>query len=326
MENLNTKYLRDSLTPEELLLLRGQVESVSDTELGLLLQKGWDAAYIDESKVDDKKLKEVKNRIDANLTAEAPRRSTLHYLTRIAAVILLPVFILSTLYLYRENTIAASQEMVVATEKGEKANVTLPDGTKVILNSDSRLSYIPQAYNRDERRINFNGEGYFKVEHKKEVPFIIDAAGLRTKVIGTAFNLFAREQENFAELTLDEGRVSFESLLTKGMVQPNVNQKAILNKSTGRFEILSVNAREASAWKYNDLKFYNAKLPDVINAIENSYGTVIKITDGGIHSDDQFTGSIPSSDLMEALEIIERSYNLKVSMTENNITLEASKP
>lgn len=115
----------------------------------------------------------IDDRIDTDAAADkqASGRMFVRRVWQVAAAVLLPVLILTTIYFYRESRVTASGLMVVSTGAREKAQIVLSDGTRVVLNADSKLSYAPHLYNKDARRIEFEGEGYFEVSKDPERPF-----------------------------------------------------------------------------------------------------------------------------------------------------------
>lgn len=152
MNDLIRKYKKDELTSEELSELRGVLNSVENQELEELILDDWLQEDIDTSSVNDGQLQRIKGRIDLATDKKVNRFALLIHWTQIAAAVLLPVFVIISLYLYRENTILLSREIVVETGKAERAGVILPDGTTVSLNSESRLVYLPKSYNEKEDR------------------------------------------------------------------------------------------------------------------------------------------------------------------------------
>ncbi len=185
----------------------------------------------------------------------------------------------------------ASEEMIVTTAIGEKANIILPDGTRVKLNSDSRLSYIPKSYNKGMRQINFSGEGYFDVSKDKERPFKIDAEGLKVKVLGTKFNLSVRKDNENAELFLETGKVMFSSLLKNKAVILSPNQELTMNQTTGEISVKNVYHNVVSAWTRNEMIFRNAPFSLVVKSIEKTYNVKINLK---LKNDsmDLFTGAL----------------------------------
>lgn len=321
MDSLGNKYRKDTLTPSELQELRREINSMSDHELGEQMYQSWMNEDIDCTLADDARISKAKDKIDSAIGKKYSITYRLIRIGQIAAAILLPVFIILSAYLYNENIQETSDEMTVSTGKGERANVSLPDGTIISLNSDSKLSYLPKAYNREERNISFNGEGYFQVYKNKEVPFVINSKGLRIKVLGTTFNLYVRENAQKAELALEEGSVWLQSTKSSKNVTLYHNQKAILDQSTGNITVIEdENIKNSSAWRQGDMIFRNTPLSEVLRVLEESYGVTFK-TECKNCLTDKFTGTLPITNLNEVLEVIEKSYHLKTEISGKEIWL-----
>jgi transmembrane sensor len=321
MEALEEKYRNDNLTVRELSELREQTNASSDEQLEVSMLRHWMDDDIDTSNVSSDRILSLKGKIDEKLDMSHSSTPVWRRVIRIAAAVLLPVFILSTLYLYKENTQLASEEMHVKTGPGERANITLPDGTLVELNSESDLCYIPKTYNKSERQIRFDGEGFFTVSKDKERPFLIDAQGLKVRVLGTKFNLQVKKDRATAELALEEGSVSFTSIRTGENVTLVPNQKAVLNQGTGKITIQNgIEMEDAKAWELKEMIFRNEPLASVIKAIEKTYNVDIQI-DYSHCMTDLFTGTIPSNDIQEALEVLEKSYHFCATMRNKQIVI-----
>lgn len=322
MDKLENKYRKDELSPQELLELRHKVNSMTDSEIEQQMHEDWIFNEIDTSHVDDQQMKRVKSNIDKAIRRNPVVLSLFIRWGQIAAALLLPISMAWSIYLYHENNVLLSEEMIVSTARGERASITLPDGTIVSLNSESKLIYRTKDYNKKERKITFDGEGYFQVHKDKEVPFVITAKGLQVKVLGTIFNLSVREKNNTAELALLDGSVEILSIKTNKDVILQPNQRAILNQLTGDVTVLKENNMQyMSAWRFGDLVFHNTNLSHVLQSIEDNYAVVVTVNCANC-LDDTFTGTLPLTNLNEALEVLEKSYNMKVKMVNNEIHLE----
>lgn len=117
----------------------------------------------------------------------------------VAAVIFLMVA-------HRQSGARSGALSEIATSKGSKSNIKLPDGTEVWLNADSKLSY-PENFVGSTREVTLIGEAYFDVVHDTAHPFIIHAGKARILVLGTAFNVRNYPQEKSIETTLMRGKV-----------------------------------------------------------------------------------------------------------------------
>ena len=98
----------------------------------------------------------------------------------------------------------------IISPRGSKTQVLLPDGSKVWLNSESKIRYF-NNYNQSGREVILEGEGYFEVKKNPDKPFVVTASDIRIKALGTIFNIKAYPEENTIETTLVEGRLEVES-------------------------------------------------------------------------------------------------------------------
>lgn len=167
---------------------------------------------------------------------------------RIAASFLLPIAIgYSTFYFFHTN---AKPEPIAFNEitapLGSKTNITLGDGTKVWLNSGSKLK-IPQKFEGDFREVQLIGEAYFDVKKDAHRPFIVRTSKLNIKVLGTSFNVKAYPEEGTIETTLVNGLVtitkSSESLNSKNVTYLKPKQRATFVKESGKL-ILTESEKE----------------------------------------------------------------------------------
>lgn len=321
MDELQQKYRNDNLTPDELRRLREEVNSMSDDRLEDSLREAWESAEASSS--DAHRLDELKMRIDQRLFPSHRVVPLYWKVLRIAAAVLLPLFMIATVYLYQENTVLSQKDFVATTGKGEQVTISLPDGTQVTLNAESRLSYNLSNFNSDERRVAFDGEGYFRVAKNPSSPFSITAKGLKVSVLGTTFNLRARSADATAELSLEEGNVRFQSLKTGQDVILSPNQKAILDQINGTVTVEeSSYTTDASAWRRGELVFRNVPFAEVLEEIEEIYHVSIAIETEEIdYQDDLFTGVLSRTNINEVLEVIEHSYHLKATLKDGTIRL-----
>lgn len=291
--------------------------------------EAWMHDTVDTAAVDEDRLNRLKHKIHGQIHGQVRlQRTANHALTKwlqLVAAILLPVFVVTTWFLYRENNQLTTQEMLVSTGVGERANVTLPDGTRVQLNAQSKLTYAPVAYNKKNRQIHFDGEGYFQVAKNKECPFLIDAQGLAVKVLGTKFNLLARRNDQTAELILQEGSVSFTSLMTNDQVILKPEQKVVLNQQEGSMTLYNLkHVQDVAAWMRHKMVFRNIPLADVITAIEKQYQVEV-ITDSKRYLKETFTGTLSTTDINDDLQILEKSFHFKIMMKNKKIFISSKR-
>jgi transmembrane sensor len=307
MENLYTKYINDELSKEELDELKKDDFQKHSQQIEEAMFDEWTNSkeYVDLS---DEEIFKIKSHLDNAIENSVP----FYYKVALwAAAILLPIIIISSLYIYKDHVQSISETLTVVTHTGEKASVNLPDGTLVLLNSDSKLSYIPKVYNKDTRAISFDGEGYFNVAKDKKRPFIVNARKLNVQVLGTKFNLQIRENNKNAELFLESGTVQFTSLLKKQSVVLHPFQKLLMDQLTGEMSVKIETDNLSTAWRRNEIVFRNAPLESVVKCLGDAYGLKIKMN-FQCSPKDAFTGTLLTNDLNSDLEVLETTNDLKI--------------
>lgn len=294
---------------------REMVNNSTDEQLSTAMQAEWEHGILPESDIDDADLARIQDKIHQRINPHS--RSGTHYLLKwiqIAASILLPVCILGMAYMYHENKQYASVPMMkVTTGEGEQVSVTLPDGTKVCLNAFSELKYALQSFSQEQREVYFEGEGFYKVAKDKEHPFVIHSQGMEIKVLGTEFNIINRKNEQTAEVALINGSVQLTSLKSGKSYTMSPNEVAIINKNTGDMDIRHTeNIQDATAWKQKQIIIRDEPLNKVIKDLEKRYGVQIKLN---ASTSENFTGTLPTNNLDEALKIIAMSYHFNLKKT-----------
>ena len=93
-----------------------------------------------------------------------------------------------------------------STSYGERKEIRLPDGTQLILNSCSRVCY-PDRFADEERRVELEGEGYFRVYHNEKQPFIVNTRHFDVRVLGTCFNVKSYSSDEVVSVDVESGKV-----------------------------------------------------------------------------------------------------------------------
>lgn len=172
--------------------------------------------------------------------------------------------------------------------RGGQYMVTLSDGTKVWLNSESSLTY-PVVFGGAERRVMLKGEAYFEVSENKQRPFIAQTDHAAVHVLGTHFNIHAYKDEKNVKVTLMEGSVRLSAGAVKAMLVPG--EQGIVDTSRTGIETKKVNVNQVMAWKAGYFVFRNNTIQDIMRQIGRWYdvevvyeGKIPKGTFGGTYS------------------------------------------
>lgn len=211
-------------------------------------------------------------------------RQVLGVIQRAAAVLFIPVFLLSA-YLFIQQGQGNVRTLAVRTNPGVVSAFDLPDGSKVWLNANSELRY-PSDFNADTRTVELTGQGYFEVTKNAHKPFIVKAdKDYSVEVLGTSFNVSAYKDESMIETTLVEGSVKL-NVVSGGkrmtqMLKPN--EKAEYQKGAGKIKVFGVNTEYDTAWKNGEIIFRNHPMDKVLKTLEQRhYHVVFEVKDNEI--------------------------------------------
>jgi hypothetical protein len=163
---------------------------------------------------------------------------------------------------------------------GKRSDIILSDGTRVFLNSGSKLEF-PPVFGGKTREVILEGEAYFEVTPDKNKPFYVKTETFRMKVYGTKFNIQAYQSDEACNVVLVEGKVSMNSVRDPG--SPEVflepNQKASITKGNSNFVITNLeNTDNYTAWKEGYLTFTNEEISNVLKRVSRYYNVEI-VTD-----------------------------------------------
>lgn len=217
----------------------------------------------------------------------------------------------------QQELIAFQQELVVP--PGQRAELTLPDGTKVWLNAGSKLSY-PSFFGK-ERKVFLSGEGFFNVSKNEKVPFIVSTRTIDVKALGTQFNVLCYPESNYTGVYLQEGSVKayFPSSEAEGVILSP--EQYLVQK--GKQLVLSTMDPDELLWREGIYTFKRQKLGRIIEKLELYYDVKIVVKDPEI-LDYEYVGKFRQRDgVMEILHLIQRIHNFKIKKNDelNQIVL-----
>lgn len=305
--NLLNKFRNDSLTQEELSELKRMINSSSDNELEKIIAEEFNREINpDNSNCDWKET--VRHNVK-----ETIRKSTRNRLLKFASIAasLLIIVIAVSVYLKWDGDYSYKKPIVFETSATETAATILPDGSRIVLSNSSALTYLPKNFNKKERRITFNGQGYFDVTKNPDAPFSITSGGLLITVKGTTFNFFSENTSNEDVLHLFSGKVEMKSSTTGKSVTLSPGEKCTYNRITGALRVSKIGDNDnALSWYTKELRFHNCPLDSVIRQLELNNNCIIQ----GIYKrEKKFSGTLPSNDLNLALKTLNHVYSISLS-------------
>ena len=162
---------------------------------------------------------------------------------------------------------------------GRRHEITLCDGTRVQLNSGSKLVY-PAEFTGSKREVYLEGEGYFEVSKNPDKPFIVKTDFVDIKVLGTVFNITAYEDEQMVTAVLVEGKVAVSQKnklfgYTEKKLEPG--QGCFYSSAIFTSEIRKVDPYEYVSWKDGLLPFSDKPLVNIVNRVEKYYNHKVMI-------------------------------------------------
>lgn len=308
--------MRESITNQE-QSRRGNGSGTDEGHVAEKLRMAWDNFEHDaaDDEADARRIADVKRRIDRVVDALENRRS----ISRIwrmwgtVAAVLVPLLAAGMLWMVMgSGATSYDQYATVSTGEGERATVVMTDGTEIVLNAGSRLCY-PVAFAAGEtRRVEFAGEGYFKVAKLEGVPFDVITPDVEVRVLGTSFNMEAYEDGPSVDVALDNGKVEMVSALNSGRkVTLAPGQIGQFDRKSGEFTVRDVNTSGYSSWRRHQMTYFEVSPDSLIASIEKHYSITLSDEIKGCVND-RFTGSLPDDDLPETLVILSKIYHFEL--------------
>jgi ferric-dicitrate binding protein FerR (iron transport regulator) len=198
--------------------------------------------------------------------------------------------------------------------KGGEYSLVLSDGTRVIVNSMTKLVY-PVSFTGDKREITLEGEAYFEVFKDKSKPFIVNIKGLQVEVLGTSFNVKAYPDDKQSFTTLVEGKVKLNSVLQTSVVQIlEPDQQAVFDPSTSAIFARMVDARQFIQWTTGKYTFTNQPLDEMMKTLARWYDFNYQFEEASLKNI-RFEGGLNKYQSIDPiLEIINKTGKVKVSV------------
>lgn len=223
---------------------------------------------------------------------------------------------------------------------GSRGSIVLADGSKIWLNSGSRLVYSDFNLSKT-REVYLEGEAFFDVKANPKKPFIVNTSSIKVKVLGTKFNVKSYPAERISEATLVSGKVEIEEINSPGLITLAPNQKATFinhsikeekNATADRNQpiekdskiIQNVNTETTTSWKDDKLIFYNERFENLVVKLERWYDVKIVLKDTVINNF-RYTGTFEKENIEQALNALKLASPMKYTIKKNHIEIYASK-
>lgn len=327
IDDLITQYLSEGLNEDEFREMKSRIDASEVHKKDFLRRREiwFSTVSANEARIYDIE-KGYKKFLTRTSTKKKSSRVVYMRIARYAALVLLVISVAIGSYRIGSQQVKEQfGDISIEAPLGSKTKTYLPDGTLVWLNAGSKIRYS-QGFGVENRKIFLSGEGYFDVIKNEKLSFDVITDEIQVNVLGTKFNFRNYSDDLEACISLLEGKVGLKSkFLTETKDQflfPD--QKIILNKKDGSFNISSVKASNTVEWTNGYLYFDEELLSDIVRELERSYFVKIDMSDEKL-KDFRFYGIFKRSDLTieEVMELLHSTGKLDYSITGKKIVLRA---
>ena len=232
------------------------------------------------------------------------------------------------------NQLASTNEVSlesVSNDGPEPKNIALPDGSAITLQPGGKISYLA-SFNKNEREIYLEGEAFFEVKRDETRPFMVYAAEVTTKVLGTSFTVKARPGDKDVTVSVKTGKVSVYrhqgetksiAALNETILTPN--QKVVYNRQLDKVSRMLVEDPQTiiPAEEIKKLHFEDAAVSEIFAALERVYGVDI-VFDAKALASCTLTTSIAGGTIYNRLDIICKATSTTYSVEETQIVIQGT--
>lgn len=196
------------------------------------------------------------------------------------------------------------------TPASKRISIELPDGTKVMLNSSSKIRF-PSRFTKEKREVFAEGELFFEVAPDKEHPFTVLMQDSKVTVLGTSFNVRAFPDEESISTTVCSGEVLFTTP-QNNPVRLIPGEQSVLNTVSNLVEKRTVNTYDYVAWKEGKIYFNDKSLKEIFSSLKKWYGFDY-VFDNSAAEEERFTIEVEGEESLEKIvELINNTNTVKI--------------
>lgn len=323
IEPIIQNFLQGNATPEEEKILYNWIKENPENRRILFREKdSWDATRLGTQKLNEAEF----NRwfeLQDKIMQQNNKGNRLKEILRIAAIVILSLgagwlghYLVSTGVF---SNVQVEMKQVEALN-GQLKEIFLADGTRVWLNSGSKLSF-PSGFNAGNREVELSGEAFFEVTANEEEPFLVKTRNHTVKVTGTRFNICEYPESNTIETTLEEGRVKIITGNFLNDLYPG--QQSSFNTQTAEIRIGEADMEIYTTWKEGFYEFNNESVCKVFKIIERWWDVKIDYPENELKNE-RITGTLRRhKPLDQHFDVIKRlvPFNYKIESDLVTVTL-----
>ena len=205
------------------------------------------------------------------------------------------------------------------TDVGQMTVVRLEDGSRLSLNTDSRVRV---RFTKGERHVELvRGQAFFEVAHDTTRPFLVSSGSTEVRAVGTQFDVRA-DGSNLVRVVLAEGRVAVRDDDRKWTLEPG--QGIALGADPRSAHPTSVDVTALTSWREGRLIFEDVPLRDAVAEI-NRYSKTKLVLGAGVPASRRVSGRFETGDVNDFINAVTLAYGLRASKPENGQIIIAAK-
>lgn len=324
---LISKYFNDECTQDEISsILDWCNESEENKKEFIQLKKLWVISDRKNDKYISSSIVKVWNNILATILWQKKTKTytkrTLTYYTTISAAAAIVLMFGLNIFMNGDSWNNNDTEYTsFYMPRGEKGQLFLPDGTKVWLNSGSKITF-GSDFNSKNRTVVLEGEAFFDVTKSDKHKFMVKTASVDVKVHGTAFSVTAYTRSDAVDVSLQSGSVSiYKSGTDVELASLTPNQRASIDKTTFLAKTKLLTDDSDISWTFEELIFDHTPLKEVFSRMGNWYGVNIVIAPSSAQQNLKYRFKIKSESLIEILELINKMTPIEYKIDGKEVTV-----
>lgn len=207
---------------------------------------------------------------------------------------------------------------------GQRAQMELPDGSVVWLNSQTTLTY-DENFGKKDREVSLDGEAYFEVAHNTKLPFYVQTEKIKVQVTGTKFDVCSYKGSNSFIARLIEGSINLLTNETEEKPLSSLTKGKYFAMQNGKYKTGEMTSNNALAWMQGIYYFDDVPFKELLEKIALYYNYKITVKNPKILENYQCTGKFKDLDGIEhILKVIQKDHPFKydIDNEHNKITIE----
>lgn len=316
MEKILIKYINGDCSDEEKVTVAKWLDSDPNNMKEYLALRKLNDMMIWQTDPDVAFQEKSKERIPV-------RRGNRYYIEAFKIAAIFIIALLVSRYFLPDNVTndVMSPIQILHVPAGQRAEITLGDGTRVWLNAKTTLSF-PTQFSGNAREVKLDGEGFFDVTPDKSKPFIVSTAKYDVKVWGTKFNLMAYSGAGTFETSLLEGAVEVLRRGSSSGFMLNPDEQVHIKE--GKMVVTPILNMGHFLWREGILSFDNVPFSELINQLELYFDLEIEIENNRIlnyHCTGKFRAKDGVEHILKVLQL-ENKFSYRKDDQLNKITIE----